>query len=70
MNNPIPMMKRMTFVFIFLCAANSVISGKISIYAPYGMDLFSTYDRIKGVKMENTTVYFPHMTPSPNIFHI
>jgi len=52
--------KTIVDVFIFLCMANSGISGKFSIYPPYGVDSFSTYDRIKGVNMEN----------SPSTFHI
>ena len=40
--------------------ANSVISGKFSIYTPYGVDTFSTYDRIKGVNMENRPFCLNH----------
>ena len=34
------------------------------------MDKLSTYDRIKGVNMENRPFYFPPNTPTPDIFHL
>ena len=49
---------------------NRVFSGLFSTYHPYGMETFSTYHHIKGVNMENRPFYFPHITISPDIFHL